>query len=163
MTLQTQRFNYKLPALSAALMVLVALAVTASLGYIAYANPDSRHTRLIARVLTPEIAPYFWWGFTFLALIATAIAIWFAIRSQSALRYVELGPINALVPKASLSMASLAIPYSAITQIQVLKIPGQQMAIISSSVGTSRLLSKSFKSPSEFSAFLQALQARRQK
>lgn len=163
MTLQTLRFSYKLSAMRATLMVVVALGVTAGLGYIAYANPDSRYTRLFARVLSPEIAPYFWWGLTFLALIASAIVIWFAIRSQSAPPYVELGPTNALVPQGSLTMVTLAIPYSAITQIQILNIPGQQMAVISSPFGTSRLISKSFKSPGEFTSFIQALQGRRLK
>lgn len=160
-TSQILRFKYKLPAISAVLMVLAAFAVTAGLGYIAYTNPDSRITRLLARVLSPEAPPFFFWGLTVLSLLASAIVLRVAIRSQSGVSYVELGLTSALVPKASLSMSPITIPYSAIRQIKVINIQGQQMAVISSSVGESRLLSKSFTAPSEFTAFLQVLQERR--
>ena len=156
-----QRFKYKLPAMSAALMVLAAFAATAGIGYIAYTKPDSRITRLLARILSPEALQFVFWGLAAFGLFATVMVIRFAIRTQSGVSYVELGAIDVLVPKASISMSPVAIPYDAITQVQVINIQGQQMAIISSSVGESRLLSKSFATPSEFTSFLQVLQERR--
>lgn len=160
-TSKAQRFKYQLPAISAVLMVLAALAATTGIGYIAYAKPDSRITRLLAKILSPEALPFIFWGFTALCLFASVIAIRFAIRTQSGVSYVELNTKGALVPKASLSMSPITIPYGAITQVRVTNIQGQQMAIISSSVGESRLLSKSFATPSEFTSFLQDLQGRR--
>ena len=157
-TSQILRFKYKLPATSAVLMVLAALAVTVSLGYIAYTNPDIRITRFLTKVLSPEAPPFFFWGLTVLCFFASVIVIRIAIRSQSGVSYVELGPTSILVPKASISMSWITIPYDAIKQIRVINIPGQQVAIISSPAGESRLLSKSFAAPSEFTAFLQALQ-----
>jgi len=159
---QTLRFKYRLPTISAVLMVLAALATTAGLAYIAYTNPDSRITRLLTRALSPEAPPFFFWGLTVLSLLASMAVLWFAIRTQGGIRYVELGPTSTLVPKASISMSPITIPYGAITKIQVTNIPGQQMAVISSTVGESRLLSKSFATSGEFTAFLQALQARQQ-
>lgn len=160
-TSNVQRFKYKLPASSAVLMVLAALAATAGIGYIAYMKPDSRITRLLARMLSPEALQFVLWGGAAFALIATVIVLRFAIRTQNGLSYLELGSTGALVPKASLSMPPITIPYGAITQIQVTNIQGQQMAIISSAVGESRLLSKSFSTPNEFTSFLQTLQERR--
>lgn len=160
-TSQVLRFKYKLPAISAALMVVAALAVTAGLGYIAYTNPDTRITRMLTRALSPEAPPIFFWSLAVLSLLASMIVLRVAMRSQSGASYVELGLTGALVPKASISMSPITIPYSAITQIQVINIPGQQMAVISSAAGDSRLLSKSFSAPSDFIAFLKALQERR--
>lgn len=156
-----QRFKYKLPAMSAVLMVLAALTATVGIGYIAYTKPDSRITRLLARIFSPETLQFVFWGLTAFGLFATVMVLRFAIRTQSGVSFVELGSIGALVPKASISMSPITIPYGAITQVQVMNIQGQQMAIISSSVGESRLLSKSFATPSEFTSFLQALQERR--
>jgi hypothetical protein len=142
-------------------MVLAALAPTAGIGYIAYTKPDFYRIRLLARILSPEALQLVFWGLTAFGLFATVIVLRFAIRTQSAVSFVELGSIGALVPRASISMSPITIPYNSITQVQVTNIQGQQMAIISSSVGESRLLSKSFATQSEFTSFLQALQERR--
>lgn len=51
---QLLRFKYKFTAANAALMVFVAIALTASLGYMAYANPDIRLMRSLFRLASPE-------------------------------------------------------------------------------------------------------------
>lgn len=158
---QTLRFKYKLPAISAVLMVLVTFATTAALGYIAYTNPAFHRTRLLTRLLSPEALPIFFWGLTIISLIASLIVLQFAIRTQYGMRYVELGPMSALVPKAGLSMSPITIPYNTITQIQIMNIHGKKIAIIFSMVGESRLFAKSFLTSGEFTTFIQVLQERR--
>lgn len=146
---------------NAILMVLVSFAATAGIGYIAYMKPGSRMTRLLIRILSPEATQFIFWGATIFGLIATVIVLRFAIRTQNGLGYLELGPTGALVPKASISMSPITIPYGAITQVQITNIQGQEVAIVSSEVGESRLLSKAFATPNEFMSFLHALQERR--
>lgn len=155
-TSQTLRFKYKLPLSSAMPTVFLTLATTAGLGYITYMNPDVGMTRLLAGMFSPEAPRFFYWVLTALSSFASLIVLWLAIRSQSVACYLEVGPTSALVPNASLPIASITIPYRLISKIRVTDVQGQQIAILSSSVGESRLLSTSFAAPGEFTAFLNA-------
>lgn len=158
---QSLRFKYKFTAASAVLMVLAACAVTAGLGYIAYANPDVRLMRFLGRLISPDARPMVFWGLAALSSIATVFAIRVAFSSSNSINYVELGPKGAFVPSASISMSPINIPYSSIRQIKVMSVQNQQMAVISSSIGEARLLSKCFATPGDFTAFLLALEQRR--
>lgn len=158
---QILRFKYKFTASSAVLMVLAAFAVTVSLGYIAYIPPDARLTRLLSRLLSPEAPSMVFWGLTALSFFASIFVTHAAFSSFNSINHVELGPSGALVPSASISMSPIMIPYRSIRGIQVMNVHNHQMAVISSSVGESRLLSKFFASPSDFTAFLLALEQRR--
>jgi hypothetical protein len=158
---ETLRFEYRFTAFSAVLMVIAAFAVTAGLGYIAYTNPEYRLTTLLSRLLSPSAPPLVFWALTILCFLASLFALRVAIRAPGSISHVELGPTGALVPQASVSMKPITIPYSSIRNIQVKDIQGQQMAVISSSVGESRLLAKFFATPSDFTAFLLALEQRR--
>jgi hypothetical protein len=158
---ETLRFEYKFTASSAVLMVVAAFAVTAALGYIAYTNPESRLTTLLSKLLSPSAPPLVFWALTILCFMAALFTLRFAIRAPGSISHVELGPNGALVPLASVSMKPITIPYGSIRDIQVKDIQGQQMAVISSTVGESRLLAKFFTTPSDFTAFLLALEKRR--
>jgi len=155
------RFKYKIPAGSRMLMVIAAIAVTASMGYIAYTNPDVRLTRTLARLFSHSAPPMIYWGFTALGFLATLVVIFAASRSSNAVNYVELGSAGAFVPSASISMSPITIPYKSIRSIQVINLNKHQMAVISSSVGEARLGSQFFSSPYDFKAFLLTLEQRR--
>jgi hypothetical protein len=155
------RFKYKFTASSAILMVLAAFAVTASIFYIAYANPDSRLTRLLSVFFSSEALPKFYWGLAALSFVASLYVLRFAFSVSNAINHVELGPNGAIVPSASISMSPISIPYSAIRKIQVVNVQNHQLAVISSSIGEARLISKFFATPSDFTAFLLALEQRR--
>jgi hypothetical protein len=158
---QTLRFKYKFTTSSAVLMVLAAFAVTVSLGYFASHPPDARLTRLLSRLLSPEAPFIVFWGLTALSLFASIFATRAAFSSSNSINHIELGPSSALLPSASITMSPITIPYRFIRQIRVMNIQNHQMAVISSSVGESRLLSKFFASPGDFTAFLLALEQRR--
>ena len=142
-------------------MVLAAISVTAGIGYIAYANPEVRITRLLPGVFSPEAPTMIFWALTVLSLAATLFTLSVAFKSLNSVNYVELRPNDAFVPSASISMSPIAIPYRSIRQIQIVNIQNQQMAVISSSVGEARLLSKFFTTAGDFTAFLLALEQRR--
>ena len=154
------RFNYKINASSTILMVVGTFALTASIGYIAYTTPDLRLTRLL-ELVSPEFPSLFFWSLTALTSLCCIFAVHFAFSSLNSIGYVELGPNGAFVPSASLSMTPITIPYRSIKQIQVVKIEKHQMAIISSSIGEARILSKFSSSPRDFTEFLLALEQRR--
>lgn len=154
------RFHYQLPVRSAIQMVLVTIALTAGMTHIASARPDSRLMRRLSRLLSPEAISALFWGFAVFGIIASILVIWLAIRSQTGVRYVELGPSEILVPKASMSMKHIRIPYLAITHLQIVNYHGQRMVVIHSKVGESRLSEKSFATPKAFESFLQVLQER---
>ncbi|MFC3686651.1 hypothetical protein [Hydrogenophaga luteola] len=158
---ETLRFDYKFTATSAVTMVIAAFAVTAGLGYIAYTNPETRLTMVISRLLSPSVPPIIFWALTALCFIAALFTLHVAFRASRSISHVELGPNGALVPLASISMKPITIPYGSIRNIQVKDIQGQQLAVISSTVGESRLLAKFFATPSDFTAFLLALERRR--
>ena len=113
------RFKYKLSAGNLMLMVIAAIAVTASMGYLAHINPDVRLTRTLARLLSPSAPPMIYWGLTTLGFLATLYVLLAAIRSSNAVSYVELGPKGAFVPSASISMSPITIPYRSIRSIRV--------------------------------------------
>lgn len=156
----TRYFHYQLPVILAIQMVLATLALTAGMTYVAYARPDSRLLRRLSRLLFPEAISAILWGFAVFGFIASILVIWLAIRSQTAVRYIELGPSGVLVPKASISMKQIRIPYSSITNLQIVEFNDQHMAVIHSKFGESRLSQKSFATPKAFESFLQALQER---
>jgi hypothetical protein len=54
----------------------------------------------------------------------------------------------------------MSVPYGAIKGIRAAAVPGQQMLLVSSTVGEARLLSKAFASPREYELFLSELRRR---
>ncbi|WP_255991617.1 hypothetical protein [Chitinolyticbacter albus] len=160
-TFPTLVFQYRLPAVNAILMVLAAFATTGGLGYFALHAPDARITRTISTLFSPEAAPLFLWALTAISFTATLLVVWFAVHSQTRVHHVELGSSHIVAPQASLSSKSISIPYTSISQLQVVKVSGQKMAIISSGKNQSRLLENSFSSTDRFLKFLHVLHERR--
>jgi hypothetical protein len=156
----TRHFHYQLPVFSAIQMVLVPIVLTAGMTHIASARPDSRLMRRLSRLLFPEALSALLWGFVAFGVIASILVICLAIRSQTGVHYVELGPSGILVPKASMSMKQIRIPYLAITHLQIGNYHGQRIVVIHSKVGESRLSEKSFATPKAFESFLQVLEER---
>lgn len=158
---QTLRFNYKLSIGNALLMVVLAAAVTAGMGYFAHVNPNVRVTRILAQLFSPEAPPLIYWGLTVLGLIATLYVTFMAVKSTKAVNYVELGPQGAVLPSATISMSLITISYRSIKSVQLAQLGKHQMAVISSSEGQARLSSQFFPTPSDFKTFLAALEQRR--
>jgi hypothetical protein len=141
-------------------MVFATLALTAGMAFVAYTRPDSPLMRRLTRLLFPEAISALLWGFTLFGFVASILVIWLAIRSQTGIRHVELGPSSALIPKASMSMKLIRMPYTAIINVQIVNLQGQRMAVIRSKIGESRLFEKSFATPKAFEVFLQELRER---
>ena len=154
------RFAYKLPAANAILMVLVVIAVTLSMVFLAQSNPDTRLTRSLARIFSPIELPVIYWGMAVLCSFATIYVLFISAKMSKGIRYVELGSNGVFVPSATMSMTQITIPYKAIRGIQILSVQKHKLAIISSSVGESRLSSQCFSTPGDFTTFLSVLEQR---
>ena len=97
-------------------MVFVTCVITFSLGYFAYTDDLPLYLRLLPH------ATNVLWGLTAIGGLLSVIVLWFAIRSQISVADLELGPINVIMPKASLSMQTIIVPYTAIMKVNVVKI-----------------------------------------
>jgi hypothetical protein len=160
-TTQTLRFKYGYKPGQVVILALFVLALTAGMAYIAYTVPDARFTRLIAKLFSPDAPAIVYWVLTAVTAVLSVSAIVVSIKGAGAVTSVELNASGALVPSASIASKPFLMPYKSIRQIQVVEFQGYPIAVISSSVGESRLISKQFASPKEFSAFLLALEQRR--
>ena len=144
--------------------MLAAFIVTTGCGYVAYTGLESNKTKILSSLLPPEVRPFFWWGLTAIGLLASLTVAWSSFcQINSSITHLELGPEEARLRSATLSVAPITIPYKSIKLIKTINMKkGQQMTIISSSVGASRIFSKFFASPSDFTTFLLTLEQRRQ-
>jgi hypothetical protein len=159
MSASTLRFSYRLSFARSAAMVVAALAVPCGLAYIAHAVEQP--VRMFGAItLSPAAATAFFWTFCIVSAVAAGIALWIVIQNHKGPQHVELGATAAVVPKMSVTRIMLCVPYGAIRHIETLRIPGQQMVIIDSSVGQSRLLSNAFATSEEFALFVRALRER---
>ena len=158
-TASTLRFSYRLSFARIATMVGVNLAVPCGLAYIA--STVAEPVRMFGFItLSPSGAATFFWAFCAAGIVAALIALWVAFQNHKGPHHVELGATAAVVPKMSVTRIMLCVPYAAIRHIQTVRIPGQQMVIIDSSVGQSRLLSNAFATSEDFAVFLRALHER---
>jgi hypothetical protein len=140
-------------------MLAAAVAVPSGLAYIA--RGSHRPVQMFRVItLTPSQASTFFWTFFVLSLVAAVIAVWVAVQSHTGPGYVELGPQAAVLPKASLSRVLMSVPYAAIREIRAIHLPGQQMIIVESSAGQTRVSSRAFATAADFALFLRALHER---
>lgn len=105
-------------------------------------------------------SPRLSWVLAGLSVLLTLFVIWFSIRGQK-IGTIELGTEAAIVPKASLFMPLISLPYASIKQVKLVNVNRQHMAIISSSIGEARLYSTWFPTLEDFKTFLETLQQRR--
>ena len=163
MTTKTQslRFKYGWKPFAVVILALVVFSLTAGMAYIAHTVPDVRFTRLLSKLVSPEAPAIAYWTLTAITGVLSVLGVAIAIKAAGAVTHVELNSTGALLPSASLSSRPFLMPYKSIRQIQVVEVQGHPMAVISSTVGESRVISKQFASPKDFSAFLLALEQRR--
>ena len=66
-----------------------------------------------------------------------------------------------MLPRASLSRVLMSVPYAAISEIRAIHLPGrQQMIIVESPAGQTRVSSRAFATAADFALFLRALHER---
>ncbi|MBS4051134.1 MAG: hypothetical protein KGZ69_08020 [Methylomonas sp.] len=143
----TIKYRYKLPTKRALFAVVIAILINVGLTYEAYSKGLPQLTNLS-------------WQLAGLSWLLTLFVIWFVIRGQR-IGDVELGEEAALIPKASLYMSLIRVPYHCIKRVKLVNLNKQLMAVISTSVGTARLNSTWFATLEDFQNFLQILEERR--
>src|SRR5207237_10318747 len=93
----TLRFSYRLSPARTAAMVLIVLAVSCGLAYIAHTNVQPvRLFRLFT--LSPFEATVFLYGFSALGFAAAFIELWFAVPQHRVQQYVVLGERSQFSP-----------------------------------------------------------------
>ncbi|ATG88628.1 hypothetical protein MKLM6_0349 [Methylomonas koyamae] len=142
------RYRYRLPARLAVLLLFLAVAPTGGLAYLAGCGVFAKYAGLLV------------WLAAASGLLAI-LPLWIVARALAKQNFIELRAEEALLPKATLALAFIGMPYSAIKQISVLKLSGHSVAVVVSAFGESRVSSDWFAQEGEFAEFLEQLERRR--
>lgn len=143
------------------LMVLITLVAPAGLAFKAK-EIESGSSFLIGGFinLSPNQASKVFWVLSAISIVTFLVVVWLAVRNHLSPSFIELNHNGLVVPKVSISMLYILIPYSTIIHVQTVQIHAEQMIVIKSSVGNSNLMSSSFKTLRDFAIFLQLLRER---
>jgi len=153
------RFDYQISKGALAFMVVVAVAITAFFAYLAHSN--EKGLRISSLLLSPALATCFYWALAAMGLLGTSAAAASTIGNWRSAGFVQLGPTEALLPRASLRAGLIKMPYASILRLEVQEIPGrQQMVIVRTADAEARLSSSGFKLPKDFARFLRVLKER---
>lgn len=155
-----QEFNYNVSTTQLIATVTTASALPFLFTYIAANN--HKGLRLFHLVtLSPNDATLLYWSTGIVCTFAALITIFMVFTNLRHPKQVELYTTHANLPKASMFGGQLIVPYESITNIARKKISAtQEMVVITSSVGESRLIASQFKDLSSYQDFLSALSAK---
>lgn len=142
------RYRYRLPARLAVLLLFLAIAPTGGLAYLAGYGVFPNHVELLGWLAVAS-------G------LAAILPIWIVARALVKQSFVELRAEEALLPKASLTLTFVKMPYSAIKQISLLTLSGHSVAVVASAFGEARVSSAWFAVAGKFAEFLEQLERRR--
>jgi hypothetical protein len=154
-----ETFSYRIsPARHATgLALCVALAITVA--YFAATNQVGLIGFKSASFSAGEASMIFW-GVAALFGAGAIACVMMLRRSLQGPISLCLGPENLGAPRASLKGDMLSIPYASIKQVTLHSVQNQQMLVIESSVGQSRVSSLGFASELEFESFYKGLTAK---
>ncbi len=155
-----QEFYYNISKTQLIISVVIVSALPFLLASVATDNHKGlRLFRIFT--LSPNDATMFYWGMAILCAFAALATIFMVFTSLRHPKQVELYAAHANLPKASMFGGQLNIPYESITNISRKQFSAnQEMVIIKSSVGESRLLASQFKGVMGYEDFLSALAAK---
>jgi hypothetical protein len=155
-----QEFYYNISKTQLIVMVIIASALPFLLASIATDNQKGlRLFRIVT--LSPNDATLFYWGMAILCAFAALATIFMVFTSLRHPKKVELYATHANLPKASMFGGQLSIPYDLITNISQKRLSAtQEMVVIKSALGESRLLASHFKGVLGYEDFLSALSAK---
>ena len=155
-----QEFNYNISKTQLIVMVIIVSALPFLLASIATENHKGLRLFRIVK-LSPNDATLFYWGMATLCSFAAFATIFMVFNSLRHPKKVELYATHANLPKASMFGGQLNIPYESITNISRKKLSAtQEMVVITSAAGESRLVASHFKGFIGYQDFLSALSAK---
>ena len=153
----TKQFSYYVTTSQLILMPTFASALPIIFSYFAINNNKGLVINGIIKLPFTD-ATLFFWGVAFICLLAVFCTFISTYNMWLQPKTVELSTTHAHVPKASMFGGELIIPYESITKANRQKISGnQELLIIESVLGKSRLLSSNFKGILGYTDFLSAL------
>ncbi len=155
-----QEFNYNISKTQLIISVIIVSALPFLLASVATSN--QKGLRLFHIVtLSPNDATLFYWGMAILCAFAAFATMFMVFTSLRHPKQVELYATHANLPKASMFGGQLNIPYESITNISQKRLSAtQEMVVITSTVGESRLVASQFKGFLGYQDFLSALSAK---
>ncbi len=156
----SQEFEYNISKVQLLLMVAISTALPFLMAWMA---EDNQKGLRLFHIITfsQNDATSFYRGMAMLCGIAALFVIFTVFSSLRHPKQVELHATHANLPKASMFGGQLNIPYNLITNISRRTISAtQEMVVIKSTVGESRLIASQFKGLLGYQDFLSALSAK---
>jgi hypothetical protein len=149
-------FQYCIPATRHVVGLTLCTSLAVTVGYFAAGNKVGIHG-FKSMSFSAQEASIIFFGVALLFALGAAGCIMMLRRSLKGPIRLSLESDSVLTPRSSLKGELLNIPYTAIQKVSLHSVQTQQLLVIDSSVGRSRLSSIGFTSELEFVAFYEAL------
>jgi hypothetical protein len=152
-------YLYRISPTRHALGLALCLALAIIVAYFAAVNKEGLTGFKSASFSVAEASIIFF-GVAVLFLIGAICCVIMLKRSLDGPASLMLGALSLSAPRASLKGDMLSIPYTSINKVTLHSVQNQQMVVIDSAVGQSRVSSIGFASDVEFESFYQGLTAK---
>jgi hypothetical protein len=152
-------FLYRISATRHAIGLALCTALTLAVAYFASTNREGING-FKAMSFSAREASLIFWAVAALFAVGAACCIIMLRRSLDGPVSLVLGVESLSAPRASLKGDMLSIPYSAIQKVTLHSVQTQQMVVVESSAGQSRVSSLGFASEQEFESFYKGLSSK---
>ena len=153
MTDTLRKFSYSVPTHKIVITLVITIVLTALMANAAIGN--HRTLRLFVITLDRQETSWFFWAMAILACLAALLIGYITYNTLTRPPRVELGSAHALLPGASIRGGQIDIPYETIHEVSRRKVTKRdEMLVIKSTQGESRLFSNHFKPASEYEEFI---------
>jgi hypothetical protein len=149
-------FLYRISPTRHAVGLALCLALAITVAYFAAVNKEGLIGFKSTSFSAAEASIIFF-GVAALFSIGAVCCVIMLKRSLEGPESLTLGALSLSAPRASLKGDMLSIPYTSIKQVTLHSVQNQQMVVIDSAVGQSRVSSIGFVSEVEFESFYQGL------
>jgi hypothetical protein len=149
-------FQYRISPTRHAIGLALCATLSITVAYFASVNEVGLNGFKSASFSAAQASQIFW-GVAVLFLIGAICCIIMLRRSLEGPMSLLLGAEELSAPRASLKGEMLNTPYSAIKQVTLHSVQNQQMVVVESSVGQSRVSSLGFVNDQEFESFYKGL------
>lgn len=152
-------FQYCIPATRHVVGLTLCTSLALTVGYFAAGNKIGTHG-FKAMSFSAQEASMIFFGVALLFALGAAGCVMMLRRSLKGAVSLSLGTDHLITPRSSLKGEMLNIPYAAVRKVSLHSVQTQQLLVIDSTIGRSRLSSIGFMNEMEFVAFYEALAAK---
>jgi hypothetical protein len=152
-------FLYRISPTRHAIGLVLCATLALTVAYFASVN-NKGLTGFKSASFSAAEASLIFWGVAALFLVGAICCVIMLRRSLEGPVSLRLGGLELSAPRASLKGDMINIPYAAIKQVTLHSVQNQQMLVVESSLGQSRVSSLGFESELEFEGFYKGLTAK---